>query len=676
MTTYTIDNYDYSIIKNAPVQKRRKGNQGRRENKRKYKNLFCAFDIESTNDLTIEQAFMYIWQFQIEDCTIIGRTWDEFYIFLNRIKEQLDDDVYLMIYVHNLSYEFSFLKGVYSFLPEEVFCIEPRKILKCEMFEHFELRCSYLLTNMSLASFTSRMGVSQKLSGDEFDYSKIRYSWTKLSDQELLYCIMDVKALVEALKVYFSIEHDNFYTIPLTSTGFVRRDVKSAMRHYNKYDLKVQLPDYDVFCILREAFRGGNTHANRYYSDQIVDNVSSYDRVSSYPDVQINELFPMGSWISESQADFERVSRKIFKQHRACLMRCGFSNIRLKDPMCGCPYIPKHKCRNLLEHDNDNGRILYARYLEISLTDLDFKIILNQYEFDELTVMNFYHTRYGRLPKPLRDTVKQYFQDKTELKNVEGSELFYMLSKAKLNSIYGMTVQSPVKHNILYQDDMFIEDFSVSDADLLEKSCKRAFLNYAWGVWTTAWARAHLQDAIDIVDSKAGGYCFVYCDTDSVKFIDDGSISFDEYNQDRMKKSESNGGTACDPEGNKYYLGLYEYEGTYKQFITMGAKKYAYLDQQDKLHITVAGASKSKGAEELSKRGGLKSFKDGFVFYDAGGTESVYNDQPSISEIHVGDHVQEITSNVLIRKSTYTLGVTGEYRRILNNPAIWLDLFK
>ena len=552
MITYTIDTFDYSIIKNAPIQKRRKGNQGRKDNQRKYKALYCAFDIESTNDESIDQAYMYIWQFQIEDYTIIGRTWDEFFIFLNRIKAQLDDYVYLMIYVHNLSYEFSFLKGCYSFTNEEVFCIEPRKILKCEMLDHFELRCSYLLTNMSLASFTSKMGVSQKLSGDEFDYSKIRYSWTELTDRELEYCIMDVKALVEALKVYFSIEHDNFYTIPLTSTGFVRRDVKSAMRRYNKHDLKVQLPEFPVFEILREAFRGGNTHANRYYAEEIVDNVSSYDRTSSYPDVQINELFPMGHWLYEPDVDFDRVCRKIYKQRRACLMRVGFSNIRLKDPMCGCPYIPKHKCRNLCEHDNDNGRILYARYLEISLTDIDFNIIINQYDFDELTVYDFYHTRYGRLPKPMREIIMKYFRDKTELKNVAGSELYYMLSKAKLNSIYGMSVQSPVKHSILYENDLFIEDYSMTDRELLEKQSKRAFLNYAWGVWTTTHARKHLQDAIDIVDSKAGGYCFVYCDTDSVKFIDDGSISFDSYNQNRKIESEENGGTACDPDGNKY----------------------------------------------------------------------------------------------------------------------------
>ena len=130
------------------------------------------------------------------------------------------------------------------------------------------------------------------------------------------------------------------------------------------------------------------------------------------------------------------------------------------------------------------------------------------------------------------------------------------------------------------------------------------------------------------------------------------------------------------PDGKKHYLGLYEYEGTYKEFITMGAKKYGYIDQNDDLHITIAGVGKSKGAQELKSKGGLKSFKEGFTFYKAGGTTSVYNDFPEIKKITREGKDIVITSNVLIRNSTYTLGITGEYRKILNNPAIWLDLIK
>lgn len=666
---YNIDTFDYSIIKETPCQKRRRGNQGRRENKRKYKDLYCAFDIESTNDMHLQQAYMYIWQCQIEEYTIIGREWSEWLTFCERVTEQLEQDEYIMMYVHNLSYEFSFLKGVYGFTPEEVFCIQPRKVLKCEMMDHIEYRCSYLLTNMNLATFTKKMGVKEKLSGEDYDYSKIRYPWTELSDQEMEYCITDVESLVKALKVYFAIENDSYYTIPLTSTGYVRRDCKEAMRHFNRGELRNMLPDYDIYVLLKQAFRGGNTHANRYYAEEILENVSSYDRVSSYPDVMINELFPMSAWIREDDINIERACRKIFKQKRACLMRVAFKNIRMRDPLDGCPYIPKHKCRNLSQHYNDNGRILWADYLEISLTDIDFRIILDQYIFDAAAIHDFYHCRYGKLPKALRDVIGKYYQDKTELKGIKEQELFYMLSKAKLNSIYGMSVQDICKRNILYENDQFKFDQELSDQELYDKTIQKAFICYAWGVWTTARAREQLQIAINMTGDN-----FVYCDTDSVKFIDDGSVDFIKYNKSRKQDSIKNGGVATDRTGKEYYLGLYDYEGTYKRFITMGAKKYAYEDNAGQLHITVAGCGKSKGAKELSSRGGLEAFKEGFTFYEAGGTESVYNDIRDPFKVNIDGHSLLITSNVLIKESTYTLGVTGEYKRILSHPAIWLDL--
>lgn len=667
----TIDSFDYSIISTAGLQKRRQGNQGRKNDKRKYKDLFCAFDIETTNDTDLEQAYMYIWQFQIEDQTIIGRTWMEFKEFLRNCRMQLKQDEYLMIYVHNLSFEFSFLKGIYNFKSDEVFSIESRKVLRCTMWEHFEIRCSYLLTNMNLDTFTKKMGVTHKLSGEEFNYNKIRYPWTDLTDRELEYCITDVKALVEALKVYFDIEHDNFYTIPFTSTSFVRRDVKRAMRHYNRQDLFNMQPDYEVFKILREAFRGGNTHANRYYAGQIMENITSYDRVSSYPDVQINELFPMSPWIREENVTADRACRIIYKHQRAALMRVGFKNIRLKNPLWGCPYIPKHKCRNLGRHYNDNGRILWADWLEISLCDPDLKIIMEEYDFDSITFYDFYHCRYGRLPKPLREEIQKFYRDKTELKGVQGQELFYMLQKAKLNSIYGMSCQMPVKQTIDFIDGYWIEQ-DLPEEELLAKNNAKAFLVYSWGVWTTAHARRELEKALNIVGPER----FVYCDTDSVKFIDDGKVSFKAYNESRKRDSIKNGGVAADPAGHKHYLGVYENEGTYKRFITMGAKKYAYEDAAGELHITVAGVSKYKGAQELTKRGGLDAFKEGFVWYDAGGMESIYNDDPDIKEVNIDGHKLQISSNVLLRPSTYTLGITGEYARILENPVIWLALMK
>lgn len=669
---YDVNTFPYGMIKDIDILKRRRGNPATRKTEFRYLDIITAFDIETSNDLQCQQAFMYIWQYQFGAYTVIGRTWAEWLQLLSGIMEQIPEDVKVVIFVHNLSFEFQFLRGIYHFDPEEVFAIESRKVLKCEMFQTFEYRCSYMLTNMSLEQFTKKMGVENvKLSGDEFDYRKMRFPWSDLTDRELQYCINDVKGLVQALRIQMETDGDNLYSVPLTSTGYVRRDVRKAMRSYNKRDLSDQLPDYDVFCMLREAFRGGNTHANRYYTDQIIPNVTSYDRISSYPDVQLNHRFPLSHWLREDpdRLDLDRVLRKMDKHKRACLMRVAITDLRLSDPMWGCPYLAKAKCRNVKYPDIDNGRILSADYLETTLTDVDLRIVLDEYTFTDITFIDFYHARYGLLPKQLRGTVQKYFEDKTKLKGVAGQEIYYMKVKNKLNSIYGMSVQSPVKQSIDFIDD-FIERED-PEPELLEESNRKAFQNYAWGVWTTAWARLELEKAI-----KLCGNQFVYCDTDSVKYI--GDVDFTAYNDAYRELSRENGAVAVDPAGNEHYLGVYELDGVYKNFVTLGAKKYAYEYADGTLGITVAGVGKSKGAAELQNAGGLKCFKEGFVFRAAGGTESIYNDIPYTEHpdhlVYDGKIVW-LTSNVVISDSEYTLGITGEYRKLLERCELWKDNF-
>lgn len=661
---YKYSEYDYHDLIGYQIQKRGRGNQGTR-NRRTYIDLICAFDIETTNDPSIEQAYMYIWQFQINQSTIYGRTWPEFLEFLGTIESMIDPNEYLVIFVHNLSYEFQFLSGIYEFESSEVFAMDSRKVLKCDMYDHFEFRCSYLQTNMSLAEFTSKMGVEHgKLSGEEFDYKKIRYPWTELTPRELEYTFNDVRGLVEAMRIQMDLEHDNFYTLPLTSTGYVRRDAKRAMHRGSKYrEFKAQLPDYKVYTLLREAFRGGNTHANRYYSGTIVENVDSYDYASSYPNVQINMLFPVSPWIHEDGMDLDRCLFKIYRHKRACLMRVALWGIKLNDPLWGCPYIPKAKTRNARGIENDNGRVLSADYLEITLTDIDFKIILDEYKFEYIEFLDFYHARYGKLPKALKNVILDYFRAKTDLKGVEGQELYYMKQKNKLNAIYGMSVTSPVRQEIDYINGEFIQRTD-DESELLSKANRKAFLNYAWGVWTTAHARAELEEAMKNIEP----WQFVYCDTDSVKYV--GSANWEQFNRIRKARSEKNGAAAADRNGNIHYLGVLEHDAHYDRFITLGAKKYAF-EENGHIGITVAGVSKKKGAAELAEAGGLEAFKEGLVFNKAGGTDSRYNDDPDIKYIEREGHRLEISANIYITDSMYTLGVTGEYRRLLDYVDIW-----
>lgn len=663
---YSIDNYPYINLKDVKCATRPRGKQYTKI-KKDIKDIVCAFDIEATNLDDIEQAFMYVWQFAIGKDVIIGRYWDEFITCLHNIIDVLDDTEYLVIYVHNLSYEFSFLKGIYDFSNDEIFAIDMRKVLKATMFNHFELRCSYLQTNMSLREFTHKYNVEHKKL-DDFKYSKKRYPWSKLTKKELDYMINDVLGLVEAIEEEMRIDGDNLYTIPMTSTGCVRRMAKRRMQSFNYNQLHNMLPSYEVYEMLSEAFRGGNTHANRYYADRIIENVSSADRSSSYPDCQVNDKYPMTEfYIEDKDVTLDWVLDLIYKYKKAVIFRVAFTNIRLKDDLRGVPYLSRDKSRSVLNGYYDNGRILSADYLETTLTDIDFKIILEEYIWDDCKPIKVANASYGYLPRQIRDLNKELYKNKTELKGVDGQDIYYMKSKNLLNSIYGMSVQRPVKQSIIYEDGYFKLD-DKDEEEILLKNYRRAFMSYARGVWTTAHARYRLEEGI-----RLAGHRFVYCDTDSVKYT--GDIDWTSYNQERIRISKKNGAYAKDSKGKMHYMGVFEQEETYPRFKTLGAKKYCGEDAEGHLHLTLAGVSKKLGAEELEERGGLESFKDGFIFIKGGGNEAKYNDNIDI-KIKVDNHILEIKDNLYIKASVYTLGLTEEYIDLLNDAELWLEVLK
>lgn len=658
-----------------PLLKNRKGNPGGK--KRHYIGITTAFDIETTLIDTVEQSVMYIWQWQFgEDYTVIGRTWDEFLDLQKRIKAVLPEDRWLVVYVHNLSYEFQFLKGIYSFYPDDVFAVASRKVVKADMWGCFEFRCSYKLTNMSLKQFTSKMMVEhQKLSGEEFDYGVKRYPWTELTDEELEYCINDVLGLVEAVNALMARDGDTLQTIPLTSTGYVRRNAKRALKdgsvHHNfVYSI---LPDIETYRALREAFRGGNTHANRYYAGDIVENVHSADRSSSYPAVMCNCEFPMSAFTPILPKDLnpDYISRCITIRHKALLLRIGIKNLRLRDPFWGCPYLSKDKCRNIHKavDTEDNGRILEAEYLETTITDIDLKIIMEEYK-GEIIFLQGWYASYKKLPQALINEVIKYYKDKTELKGVAGQEIFYDKAKALLNSLYGMMAQDPVKHNLIFkQVGDWEEDSSLTDEEILGKSNQRAFLAYQWGVWVTAHSRDALERGIRLVHETEGAD-FVYCDTDSVKYT--GMVDWTQYNMDRIQECRESGSMATDPSGVTHYMGVFETEDlkdtgfAYRYFKTLGAKKYAYVEREGEgVHCTIAGVNKKKGGKELDKHGGLSAFAEGFIFREAGGTQAVYNDTPPMDHVDIEGRSLPVTANVAILPSEYTLGITGEYERII-----------
>lgn len=706
---------DFNIIKDTKLEVNRRGNPGTARVIH-YKHRVTAFDIETSKIALLDGKYvpfdslrgltkqefklyaihgiMYVWQFAVsKDLVVVGRTWDEFRTFIDNLCDTLKSGERLVTFVHNLSFEMQFLKSVLQKEDLEIMYMDSRKVLSAVYRDKVEFRCSYLQTNMSLDAFTKKMGAKhQKLSGIKFDYNKYRDSKTKMTQYEIEYACNDVVGLVEAMEIQMRNDSDNLQTLPRTSTGYVRRDVKQSMRPYRMTinDLKMNLAEYQM---CREAFRGGDTHASRFYAGDDIENVKSHDRSSSYPDCIMNDRFPMGKWFHAICDDFEQVLDLVFKRDKAVLMRVAIHGLRLKDQFHPVPYLTKDKCRNIQSDDTiqtryDNGRILQSAYLETTITDVDLRIILNEYRFDNIVPIEVLHCRYGKLPRGLTDVVREYYDKKTSLKDIAGMEYLYGKSKNKLNAIYGMMVTALVKPDwILGTGYETIIDPDFNEDVALKKANSKLFLAYQWGVWVTAWARYRLHEMINIV-----GDDFIYCDTDSVKYVGNHDKEIKAYNKNRITASKESKAYAKDPSGKIHYMGVYELDGEYTHFKTLGAKKYAYIDKKG-LHITISGVNKSIAPFELAGLDyqtcidsdytwtpedaltGFNNLKIGFSFREAGGTQAVYNDMDPFT-IRVANTPTEVTTNLAILDSTYTLGITDEYFSLLDDSKKFLTITK
>lgn len=704
-----------SLIRAAGLVGRSAGSR-KRFKEREIINLVSAFDIETT---TIhlpptdqvkrnDHSFMYVWQWQFgPDCTVIGRTWDEFLTLADEIRQtceevgeekKTDEPPVLVSWVHNLAYEFQFLCGVYPFRADECFFRKARKPVYCRMLDTLEFRCSYIQTNMSLARFAKQMGcATQKQSGQQFDYSKVRYPWTDLTPAEIEYCIDDVISLVQAMTAEMERDGDTLRSIPLTSTGYVRRDCKEASAPA-RWLFKQQLPGIEEYKMMRLAFRGGNTHANRYLVNQIWDNVESYDMTSCYPAQQLTKMYPCKPFrFLSTPISLERVSNFVNAGY-AVVGDYEFIGLRLKNEREPVPYLSLSKTRSA-DFLIDNGRILAAEYCNTVLTEIDLKIVLKQYKFKKMAVRKAMVAQKSPLPDCYKQCIMDYYRKKTTLKGMDIDSLktalasdpdpdpalkrlettddidyIYQKSKNKLNAVYGMSCQDPVHMNVelhLDKTDGLGGEYVVSDYDsgTAEHDLLRAHWPYQLGVYTTAYARAALQEGID-----AAGEFLIYCDTDSIKTIK--KIDFSRINAQRQALAEKWGAVALDKKGNPHYMGVFEKDAQYDQFITQGSKRYAYTHDGE-IGVTVSGVTKeinektgrTYAAEEL---GSLENFRKGFCFRKAGGTGAIYNDLDDF-DYHApdGSGTVHIGRNVTIIDTTYELGYSEDYEAILFDTELY-----
>ena len=601
-----------------------------------YYNLAMSFDIETssfyedkngviyTNDdyrklkntvKADKKAIMYIWQFAIEENVIIGRTWNDFLYFCKKLYDYLNlKERYIVVYVHNLSYEFQFICKWFNWI--DIFADSERKPIKATTDTHFIFKCSYRLSGYSLEVLANNLKSHniKKMVGD-LDYNLIRNSKTPISKEELKYCENDVLIVTSYIDEQIN-EFGNIEKIPLTQTGKVRRYVRKQCFQNKEYqyfikELTIEKPEY---MLLKNAFMGGFTHCNAMYTNKICQNVTSYDFTSSYPTVLISEKYPMSKG-KEVYITTETELLNLIKNY-CVLVDLQFTNI--KTSFMYEQIISYSKCRNVKNPLINNGRIVQADTLTISCTDVDFLNIRDFYTWDSMKIGLCYIYKKDYLPKEFIKTILHLYKSKTELKGVDGKEVEYLHSKELLNSLYGMCVTSIVHDTVNFNGAEWTTENGNLDEELKNYNTdKNRFLFYHWGVWCTAYARNNLYTGIRECKDD-----YIYSDTDSIKIFnaDKHQKYFEEYNKWIVHKLEKCLNYHKIPldyispktiKGESKTLGVWDFDGFYTDFKTLGAKRYIYR-KDDKISITVCGLSKKSGKEFIENQ------QKPFLFFNDG----------------------------------------------------------
>lgn len=646
-------------------------------------NIPCAFDIETSSfyDNGEKRGIMYIWMFGIDEKTVYGRTWEEFIDLMEQITDilHLDKNNRLRIYVHNLSYEFGFISRL--FVWDKVFAVKERKVLVCRA-GGIEFRCSYLLSGLSLEKTAENLKVKVRKKTGQLNYDLVRHFETPLNKKELEYCEYDILCVLQFIRE--RIERDgNIEKIPLTKTGYVRsycrnmclydKDRKIQKTKYTNYRnyMKALSLEEQEYTMAKNAFMGGFTHANAFMVDKIIKNVFSYDFTSSYPARMILSYYPVSKGRKvevKTKEDFN-----FYLKNYCCIFEIEFED--LEDIFHYDNYLSKSKCEIEGNFTINNGRIVRADKLRTCITELDYFIISKCYKYKKKSVRNFWIYERGKLPKPLIESVIKFYKDKTELKEIEGSEEIYLNSKEMLNAIYGMIVTAIIHDDFLFTENGWKkEESSTKEIEKYNRSAKR-FTSYLWGIYITAHARFSLWEGIFELKED-----YIYSDTDSVKGVNlEKHIKWFNEKNEKIKYELKQAMEyynlpidSCSPKnkkGKECTIGLWDFEHVYKLFKTLGAKRYiTYISGQPE--ITVAGLGKKQGrdylVEKYGKIGCFEHFNDElFVPSERTGKMTIsYIDFPTYGKVtdYIGQTVNyKELSSIHMEKQEYSLNISDDF---------------
>lgn len=658
---------------------------GRGDHKIQIPELYAGFDIETTNIIQPDgwAAYMYHAQFSIatekECCVYLFRHWEHFEWFIEYIIQAYDlsSDRRMIVYIANMGFEFQFICKRFSWDEEEYsfFAKEERQPLKAT-YHGIEFREALSISGGNLAFLAKTYCTTQKLVGD-LDYMVERNSKTILTPEERAYCINDVVILSEFSQYMFDHYIRRHHKIPMTKTSILidqykhnmtvmcrdrdRKNNQPILTSYYEWKDYLQkcMPDQKTYEMwFKYLFRGGYVHANALYSN-IETHVRMRDVTSHYPGRMNLSSF--------ARTPFKKIPRDDFKmewiESKCCILHVVFDFIRTTTPHS---IESSNKCVKVSGAVWDNGRLVSADYLEVYLTDLDWKIYQLFYRSEvPPTILECWTAERGKLPPYLMKVLNSSYKEKHKLKvaGLSGSQE-YAVQKSVVNSSYGSLVKRIRLDQVTYDNEI---GWTVKDThpEYIAEMKKQVLLPQ-WGIWVTSAARYELLSVLYKL-TKAG-VDVVYMDTDSIKYRPSHVAERIFHNYNNRIKRRLHNRKLRDPAFAD--LGTFDLEegGAVVRFKTLGAKRYIYTTPEGKVKATIAGMPKVSikmlGESEDEIYANFTAFGFSLAPEISGKLTTKYRDEPHDAVIGMGkdrDYMHE-ESSVALYRIPFTLTLSDDYQ--------------
>lgn len=444
------------------------------------------------------------------------------------------------VWFHNLSFDGSF---ILNFLFRQGYCWrEDRKKLGMNQFttlisdmgQWYDITirfgssegCGLLHINDSLKILPFSVGQVAKSFGLEetkgsIDYDYIRPIGYEPTKDEWEYQKTDCIIMAKALQ---RLKAEGMKKITAGSNA-----LSYYMSIIGNVKFEQWFPEIDCDAYIRKSYKGGWTYANPKFCGKKVGEGIVLDVNSLYPSRMRYELLPYGEPTFYTGRYKDDTDHPLYVQRLSC-------SFEIKKNML--PTVQIKGTSRFLDSEyltSSNGEIV-----ELTMTSVDLELFLKHYTVKRLV----YHDGYKfKAQYEMFDNYVNYWINKKIESEKRGDKAGRTLAKLYQNSLYGKFAKRPTgQSKIPYLSDGILK-FKLSDEE------DRGQLYIPIGTFITAYARKYTITAAQKEYKR-----FMYADTDSLHLLGT-----------EMPKNL---------EVDKYKLGAWKHESTFKEAVYIGQKCY------------------------------------------------------------------------------------------------------